>query len=93
MRLIHAPATALVVTLVDAVEQKQRPKAASEKSTRVARASSATGAVFAFRGRRGDRIKLSYWDGQGFCLFHKVLERGRLPQPSAADGTARFQWI
>jgi len=44
------------------------------------------GAVFAFRGRRGDRIKLLYWDGQGFCLYYKVLERGRFPWPNAADG-------
>jgi len=24
----------------------------------------------AFRGRRGDRLKLLYWDGQGFCLYY-----------------------
>lgn len=41
-----------------------------------------SGAVFAFRGRRGDRIKLLFWDGQGFasttrCL-RKVAFRGRL---------------
>jgi transposase len=29
----------------------------------------ASGAVFAFRGRRGDRLKLLFWDGQGFYLF------------------------
>ena len=50
----------------------------------------ASGAVFAFRGRRGDRIKLLHWDGQGFCLFYKVLESGRFPWPSAADGAARL---
>lgn len=50
----------------------------------------ASGAVFAFRGRRGDRIKLLMWDGQGFCLYYKVLEKGRFPWPSAADGTARL---
>ena len=27
-----------------------------------------SGAVFVFRGRQGDRIKLLMWDGQGFCL-------------------------
>ena len=47
------------------------------------------GAVFVFRGRRGDRIKVLYWDGQGFCLYYKVLERGRFPWPSAGDGAIR----
>jgi transposase len=37
----------------------------------------ASGSVFAFQGRRGDRIKLLFWDGQGFCLYYKVLEKGR----------------
>lgn len=41
------------------------------------------GAVFAFRGRRGDRIKLLFWGDQGFCLYYKVLERDRFP---LADG-------
>ena len=43
----------------------------------------ASGAVFAFRGSSGDRLKLLYWDGQGFCLYYKVLERGGFPWPSA----------
>ena len=50
----------------------------------------ASGAVFAFRGRSGDRLKLLYWDGQGFCLYGKVLERGGFPWPGARDGTARL---
>ena len=49
-----------------------------------------SGAVFAFRGRRGDRIKLLYWDGQGFCLYYKVMEKGRFPWPSPADGTVQL---
>lgn len=55
----------------------------------VLRADPCSGAVFAFRGRRGDRIKLLYWDGQGFCLYYKVLERGRFPWPSPADDEPR----
>ncbi len=56
----------------------------------VLRQKPASGAVFAFRGRRGDRIKLLFWDGQGFCLYYKVLERGRFPWPNAQDGAMRL---
>jgi transposase len=48
------------------------------------------GAVFAFRGRLGDRVKLLHWDGQGFCLYYKVLEKGRFPWPSRGDGAVRL---
>jgi transposase len=44
------------------------------------------GHLFVFRGRRGDLIKLLFWDGQGLCLFAKRLERGRFVWPQAKDG-------
>ena len=37
-----------------------------------------SGAVFAFRGRRGDRIKLLYWDGQGSACITKFWNGGGL---------------
>ena len=46
-----------------------------------------SGHLFAFRGRRGHLIKILYWDGQGFCLFAKRLERGRFVWPQATSGT------
>jgi len=30
-----------------------------------------SGHVFVFRGRRGDLIKMLWWDGDGLCLFAK----------------------
>ena len=45
------------------------------------------GHLFAFRGRRGDLVKILYWDGQGFCLFAKRLEKGRFTWPITKDGT------
>jgi len=36
-----------------------------------------SGQVIVFRGRRGDLVKLLWFDGDGLCLFAKRLERGR----------------
>src|SRR5438477_4517856 len=47
-----------------------------------------SGHVFCFRGRRGDLIKLLWWDGDGLCLFAKRLERGRFIWPRAEQGVA-----
>lgn len=44
------------------------------------------GHLFVFRGRRGDLIKVLWFDGQGLCLFAKRLEKGRFVWPSPADG-------
>ena len=46
-----------------------------------------SGNVFVFRGRRGDTIKLLWYDGDGLCLFAKRLERGRFIWPQASEGT------
>ncbi|HXS03857.1 MAG TPA: IS66 family insertion sequence element accessory protein TnpB [Rhodanobacter sp.] len=45
-----------------------------------------SGHVFVFRGRRGNLVKLLWWDGDGLCLFAKRLERGRFVWPQAEDG-------
>jgi len=46
-----------------------------------------SGHVFVFRGRRGDLIKVLWYDGDGLCLFAKRLERGRFVWPRAESGT------
>jgi transposase len=45
-----------------------------------------SGHVFVFRGRRGDIIKLLWWDGQGLYLFAKRLEEGRFVWLQADSG-------
>src|SRR5664279_5322164 len=45
-----------------------------------------SGHVFVFRGRRGDIVKLLWFDGDGLCLLAKRLERGRFIWPQATSG-------
>jgi transposase len=49
-----------------------------------------SGHIFAFRGRRGDIVKLLWWDGDGLCLFAKRLERGRFIWPKVESGTVQL---
>jgi len=58
----------------------------SAQAEKILKADPYCGHLFVFRGRRGDLIKVIWWDGQGACLFSKRLERGRFVWPAAANG-------
>ena len=49
-----------------------------------------SGAVYVFRSKRMDRVKLLWWDGTGICLMTKRLESGQFRWPPVEDGTLRL---
>jgi transposase len=48
------------------------------------------GAVFVFRSKRADRIKLLVWDQTGMVLVHKRLEGAKFVWPQVRDGVMRM---
>lgn len=44
-----------------------------------------SGDIFIFLNKKRNHIKLLHWEGDGFALYHKRLERGTYERPAAMD--------
>ena len=51
------------------------------------------GAVYVFRSKRSDRVKLLWWDGTGICLMTKRLDSGQFRWPPIEDGMLRLSAV
>ena len=49
-----------------------------------------SGAVFVFRSKRADRLKLVFWDRTGLVLAYERLEASKFAWPAITDGVMRL---
>jgi transposase len=69
-----------------AVDLRRSFDALAEQVRQLLQADPLSGHVFVFRNKRSDRVKLLYWDEDGFVIVYKRLEQGTFHWPSPQPG-------
>jgi len=85
--VIPVPANTRVWLAAGVTDMRKGFTALAAQAEAVLKQDPFAGHLFVFRGRRGDLVKVIWWDGQGACMFLKRLEKGRFVWPSAKEGT------
>ena len=62
-------------------------------TTEVIKQDPLSGALFVFRNRRGDRVKVLYWAGDGFALWYRRLERDTFRFPACEGDAAEIRAV
>lgn len=84
--MIPAPSNTRVWLAAGVTDMRRGFNSLAAQTEQVLQVDPYSGHLFVFRGRRGDLLKIIWWDGQGACLFAKRLEKGRFVWPSASAG-------
>ena len=83
--MLNLPPSVKVYVATDITDMRKSIDSLSVLVQEVLQKDPFSGYLFVFCNKRGDKIKILYWDRNGFCLWYKRLERGifRLPKVQA----------
>ena len=84
--LLSLPSSVRIWLAVGATDLRKGFDTLAELVRRQLGADPLSGQLFVFRNKRGDRIKLLYWDEDGYVIIYKRLEAGTFAFPQADGG-------
>lgn len=84
------PSAMTIFVATSAIDMRRAFDGLAEAARTMLEKDPKSGALFVFFNARRDRLKLLWWDRNGYCLLYKRLDRGvfRLPEPTRAGETS-----
>lgn len=74
--MLRLPASVRIFLCLMAVDMRRSFDGLAAVAEQVVREDPLSGHLFVFHGKRGDRVKVLYWDRDGYALWYKRLEVG-----------------
>ena len=91
--MIHLPASVRVYLCLTACDMRKSFDSLQALVREHLELDAFAGHLFVFTSRRQDRVKILYWDRDGFAVWSKRLEEGTYAVPLGDDGAERRREI
>jgi transposase len=88
--MLSIPAALKIYLAVAPTDMRKNHDGLAALVEHVLAANPLSGHLFVFRNKPGDRVKLLYWDTDGYALWYKRLEVGRFRFPPVTAGQTRI---
>lgn len=82
--MLSVPGTVKIFLCLAPTDMRKSIDGLAGLASNVLRQDPLSGQLFVFLGKRRDRVKLLYFDGDGYALWYKRLEAGTFRLPAAA---------
>lgn len=83
--MMHLPSVARYIFYLGYTDMRKGFDSLSGLVTNSIRANPLTGDIFIFINRRRTQLKLLHWEGDGFTVYYKRLERGTYEMPASQN--------